>query len=81
MKFESKIGLGEIVIVNSIPESATRNIGDQLGKVISVGFDKNGTNYLVDVQDKSGIKRMQFPEADLLGDPLFDQEAGEYPEE
>lgn len=81
MKFESKIGIGEIVIIGSEIEKRRDKGTDYLGKVIAVLFDHDGPAYVVDMQVPTGVQRMQFRDAELEGDPTFDQAAGAYPEE
>lgn len=80
MKFESKFGIGEIVIVGTNIQSRNENGKDYLGEVVCAVFDGSGTDYIVDVQVPTGIQRMQLKESQLDGDPDFDQESGCYPD-
>jgi hypothetical protein len=77
MIFESKFGLGEIVIhrVN------LRNdiVNEEMYEVCGITFQK-GVEPVVAVRNpKDGMHRI-FLESELIGDPDFDQIAG-YPEE
>lgn len=80
MKFESKFGVGEIVIIGSNIQARRDRGTDYLGEVIAVIFEKESTGYLVDVQTPKGPQRGQYNESSLVGDPDFNQDTGEYTE-
>ena len=83
MKFESKLGVGEICIYNDEQYRGERRMPDLLVKVVAVTFDIGGSvGYLIEVaNDKIGIQRIQVHESSLTGDPLFNQESGCYDKE
>lgn len=88
MKFESKFGLGEVCIYNhdvsykpgSVDE---RTVTDILVKIVDITFNTQGiVYYTIELTTQAaGIQRLSVNENSLTGDPAFDQEAGEYPEE
>jgi len=79
MKFESKFGIGEIVIYDPLKRIDEFSGTDQLLEVQAVSFSADGTNYMCRYT-KNGITTF-FSESQLEGDPLFDQEKGCYPKE
>lgn len=79
MKFESKLGVGEVVIIGSEIEKRHSGGVDYLGKIVGVRFEVNDVCYLVDCQFPAGMQRQWYSESDLIGDPNFDQVAGKYP--
>lgn len=74
MKYESKFGIGEIVTTHQ-KEHDGRIIPDLIGEVIGVTFDRDAI--VVHVRLSGGSIQL-FREADLIGDPKFDQERGGY---
>lgn len=80
MKFESKFGIGEIVVIHANVQNR-RGGSDYLGEIFAITFGKDGDlAYQVEVQYPAGMQRMSFAEHQLEGDPLFDQDTGCYPE-
>lgn len=81
MKFESKIGIGEICVYNDGSHMRDRRVKDFLVKVSAVWFDSQGVKYQVENVSNTGLlQHFMAAECDLLGDPDFDQEAGKYTE-
>lgn len=81
MKFESKIGVGEICGYNENAGSS-RRMEDILVKVVAVSFDSNGTHYTCEHIGKAfGVQRFSAYENQLSGDPDFNQESGKYPDD
>jgi hypothetical protein len=81
MKFESKIGLGEICGYNENAGRGNRRMEDILVKVVAVCFDNNGVHYTCEHIGKAfGVQRFPAYENQLNGDPDFDQETGKYPD-
>lgn len=76
MKYESKFGIGEIVVTKQ-KERDGRIIPDLIGEVIEVHFGKEAKTITVRI---SGGILQHFREDELEGDPEFDQELGRYPE-
>ena len=74
MKFETKIGLGEIVHYTRVGHPKAQH--DELLEVTVISFDKEGAVY--HCRYPSGITSV-FREEDLIGDSDFNQETGEYP--
>lgn len=82
MNFVSDIGIGEICIYNDPKSSRARQISDALVKVVAITFDPNGVNYLCEtVTGRNGIQRFVAFGSQLTGDPEFDQNTGQYPDE
>lgn len=82
MKFESKIGLGEICGYNESAERGLRRMEDILVKVVAVTFDNNGVHYVCEHIGKAfGVQRFSAYESQLVGDPDFNQTEGRYPPE
>lgn len=88
MKFESKIGIGEIVVTRQrwredLKGSEKHVHRDLIGEVIGVTFERNATpTYAVRVISDMSVPTIQhFREHEPVGDPLFNQETGEYPPE
>lgn len=85
MKFETKIGLGEICGYNEDayrkPNTEGKAMPDILVKVIAVTFDLDGkVSYTVEhIGQQFGVQRFHAVECQLTGDPEFDQESGSYP--
>ncbi|CAH6977861.1 hypothetical protein VCHA53O466_140024 [Vibrio chagasii] len=78
MKFESKFGLKEIVIREAHKNG--KMVHERMMEVVGIAFDVEGkVSYLCE-DTKAGI-RQWYSESMLVGDPLFDQEAGAYPDE
>lgn len=77
MKFESKFGVGEIVIYDPHQREAAsaKSYHDALLEVQAVIFEIGGTVRYVCRYPSSGITGT-FAEGQLLGDPDFDQETG-----
>lgn len=83
MKFESKFGIGEIVIREHHKNG--KMVGeDRMMEVIGVHFGKD-TNGIVEAvyvcEDSSNGHRQMYAEHMLVGDPDFDQETGKYPQD
>lgn len=76
MKFESKFGIGEIVIREF--RKGSELLGDDFYEVIAIVFSKESINYAC--RHHNGLVH-QFMEYELIGDPDFNQETGKYPEE
>ena len=74
MKYESKFGIGEIVTTHQ-KEHDGRIIPDLIGEVVAVTFDRAAIAVHVRISD--GHVQL-FREADLIGDPGFDQKRGGY---
>lgn len=77
MKFESKFGIGEIVL-SKLTRRDGKICGDHMGEVIGVSFSPQGVTYSVRMSSHAHV--VGFDEGELIGDDLFDQETG-YPEE
>lgn len=75
MKFESKFGLGEIVIYQM--SRGDEFLSDELLEVVGVAFDRKVIAYTCRRTDGSIV---HFEEAELIGDENFNQETGCYPE-
>jgi hypothetical protein len=75
MKFESKFGLGEIVIYQM--NRGDTFLSDELLEVFAVSFDKKAIIYTCRRIDGSLVF---FEEEELIGDENFNQETGSYPE-
>ncbi|CAH0537688.1 hypothetical protein VMF7928_01240 [Vibrio marisflavi CECT 7928] len=77
MIFESKFGIGEVVI-----HERTRAMGkifcSEFYEVISICFSKQSETIICRCQ-KGQI--YEFNSYELIGDPFFDQTKGEYPSE
>ena len=74
MKYESKFGIGEIVVTKQKVRDG-RIIPDLIGEVFAVHFGKGSTMVAVRLTDGA---LQGFREDELEGDPEFDQEAGCY---
>lgn len=81
MKFESKIGIGEICGYNEDATRGDRRMEDILVKVIAVTFATGGDiGYTVEhIGSRFGVQRFTCNECQLSGDPAFDQNLGRYP--
>ena len=78
MIFESKFGIGEIVIRESHKNG--RMVQERMMEVIAVSFGTDGDiNYLC--EDAQHGQRQFYTESMLVGDPDFCQETGTYPKE
>ena len=76
MKFESKFGLGEIVVTQQKVRGDRIN-QDIIGEVIGISFfPKCPVGYTVRIGGTG--QAHNFLESELIGDPTFDQETG-YP--
>jgi len=75
MKFESRYGIGEIVIYDPLKRKDACGT-DQLLEVQGVSFSMEGTHYFCRYPT-TGVTAV-FSEKQLEGDPLFDQEKGCY---
>ena len=75
MKFESKCGLGEIVLTRQGQRSDGKINQDIIGEVIAVTF-QNGCDPIYTVRIGSSGITFGCTECELIGDPDFDQEAG-----
>lgn len=75
MKFESKFGIGEIVIRESHQNG--KMVQERMLEVTGIIFEKNGIAYIC--EDTKNGHRMPYAEDMLVGDPDFDQDKGEYP--
>lgn len=83
MKFESKFGLGEIVIREHHKNG--KMVGDdRMMEVIAVVIEKSddgGFDFAYTCEDTQNGHRGMYRENMLVGDPEFDQEKGAYPQE
>ena len=85
MKFETKIGLGEIVIINGMEVDNCQRANetgstDFIGKVKSIHIKKDCVSYEVKYSDRANrIIREFFEESELDPDPEFNHETGCYP--
>ena len=76
MKFESKFGIGEVVLTSQ-RWRGSRLLQDQILVINAVVFQMdNERAYYARTGD--GFVHV-FQEAELIGDPDFDQETGDYP--
>jgi hypothetical protein len=76
MKFESKFGIGEVVLT-ARRYRGSRVLQDQILVITAVVFQVGGEKaYYARTSD--GFMCV-FQETELIGDPDFDQDAGEYP--
>jgi len=73
MKFETKFGLGEIVYYTRLGHKTAKH--DEFLEVVGIVFDKNGVSY--HCRYPQGITAV-FAEEELIGDPDFDQDKGQY---
>jgi len=73
MKFETKFGLGEIVYYTRLGHKKAEH--DEFLEVVAIAFDKNGVSYYC--RYPQGITTA-FAEGELIGDPDFDQDKGQY---
>jgi hypothetical protein len=85
MKFESKLGLGEVCIYNdagNVPYGSRReSYKDSLVKIMDVRFTFSGVVYCIEVPTQTGaLQHLVVAESELVGDPQFDQESGRYPD-
>ena len=76
MKYESKFGIGEIVVTKQKVRDG-RIIPDLIGEVFAVHFGKDATMVAVRLTDGT---LQGFREDELEGDPAYDQETGSYPD-
>ena len=87
MKFKSKFGLGEIVVINNNDEisyeSRRMMLPELAAKVVAVIFELDGRiKYGIEIIAKDHLVQHKYAyECELLGDPDFDQELGKYPDE
>lgn len=86
MKFESKFGIGEVVVTRQRvrpeePPGRANIHRDLIGEIIAVVFERGASPaYHVRVISDMSIPSIQtFREWELVGDPTFNQETGEYP--
>lgn len=87
MKFESKLGIGEVCIYN---DNSTSPLGsrrdkypDCLVKVVAVHFEIGATEpqYTIELPTTTGaIQMLRVNGGSLVGDGDFDQDAGCYPD-
>jgi len=80
MKFESKFGIGEIVIRETHQNG--KMVQERMMEVIGVNFGKSSSgsiacSYLC--EDTQNGHRQFYDEPMLVGDPDFDQNKGKYP--
>lgn len=78
MKFETKIGINEIVEYNVY--KGEELINSEFLKVKAITFTVDGIASYLCEYPASGIQKY-FDECEIIGDPEFDQELGKYPEE
>ena len=87
MKFESKFGLGEIVIINNKDElsyeSRRIKLPELVAKVVAVIFELDGRiKYGIEIITKDHLVQHKYAyECELLGDPDYNQDLGKYPDE
>lgn len=88
MKFESEFGLGEICIYNEYAVRKGTKTGDEimpdiLVKIVGITFDMNREvcHTVEHIGSQFGMQRFTAAVTMLTGDPDFDQEKGEYPED
>ena len=87
MKFESKFGLGEIVIINNNDELSCESrrikLPELVAKVVAIIFEMNGhIKYGIEIITKDNFVQHKYAyECELLGDPDFDHDLGKYPNE
>jgi hypothetical protein len=87
MKFETPIGLGEVVIIEGFEEKCTERAQmsklaclDFFGEVVGITIEKDVTKYQVKFEDNAHRLMLgTFTESELLPDPEFDHEKGCYP--
>jgi len=84
MKFESKFGLGEIVIRETHKNGEM--VQERMMEVVSIiiGSHKGcdgGIEYAYCCEDTQNGHRQMYEEGMLVGDPDFDQDVGAYPKE
>ena len=86
MKFETPIGLGEVVIIDLLNKKAKRTLDatrtiEELGKVVAIIFESTNAKYKINYRNQAGFDQEAWCTADELeGDSDFDQELGDYPE-
>jgi len=87
MKFETTLGLREIVVITGINESITPRAmypgapSDKLGRVVAIAIETDMVRYQVEYEDHARRDILKWFSADQLqGDPDFNQETGAYPE-
>ena len=74
MKFETKLGLGEVAITKA--HNKARVYEDAIVEIIGIHFDRDkNVTYIVRY---SNGNVSTFKESELIGDPDFDQETGTY---
>lgn len=78
MKFETKFGIGEIVHFN--PSTKNHRLNDELLKVVGIYIDADKSVRYVCQWPQTGFCA-SYTENQIKGDPDFNQEAGEYPED
>lgn len=77
MKFESKFGLGEIVTHEM--KNATEVVGDFLMEIVGIQIDRDKKfMYICRHTASDGGQVALYHESELIGDPDFDQDAGQY---
>lgn len=79
MKFNALFGLGEIVCTHQ-RETINGVYPDMLMKVVAIQFELNGSVMYLCRNAISG-NIIVCGENELIGDPVFDQETGKYPQE
>jgi hypothetical protein len=79
MKFASKFGVGEVVILNNGRDRVGSPM-ETLAKIVAIQFDIDGQIHFLVRLASTGTITHAF-EAEMEGDPLFDQDKGCYPEE
>lgn len=77
MQFESKFGIGEILVTHQKVRGDNRINQDIIGEVIGVSF-QTGAEPVYCLRIGGTGQTHNFMEAELIGDPTFDQETG-YP--
>lgn len=76
MKFKSKFGTGELVYV-MMTDSGGRCMPEIVARVIAVTFERGDSPHYTCRLPNGVITN--FLESELIGDPEFNQELGDYP--
>ena len=78
MKFESKCGIGEIIVTRQTIRADGRVNQDIIGEVLSVIFQKGAEPYYIVRVGGTGLT-INCAESEIEGDPAFNQEIGYEP--
>lgn len=79
MKFETKIGIGEIVCTyQKWRKDRGECVPDLLMEVVGIYFDHDKKPMYICRDGRTG-QLVHCVESELIGDPSFDQETGTYP--